>query len=81
LTERCVAAYPRPSGASPDASSGFPLVFRRRDSGDLVQRLLVPSVVSDVAVRLAHRSVLVATQGDLWAFGDRRTMDGPPPTR
>jgi len=81
LTERCVAAYPRPSGASPDAPSGFPLVFRRRDSGDLVQRLLVPSVVSDVAVRLAHRSVLVATQGDLWAFGDRRTMDGPPPTR
>ena len=81
LTARCVAAFPGPSGSSPEGASGFPLVFRRRDTGDLVQRLLVPSSVSEVAVRIAHRSVLFATRGDLWAYGDRRTMDGPAPSR
>ena len=81
LTARCVAAFPGPSGSSPEGASGFPLVFRRRDTGDLVQRLLVPSSVSEVAVRIAHRSVLFATRGDLWAYGDRRTMDGSAPSR
>ena len=69
------------SVAVSEAAAGFPLVFRRRDTGDLVQRLLVPSSVSEVAVRIAHRSVLFATQGDLWAYGDRSTMDGPAPSR
>jgi hypothetical protein len=80
LTERCVAAFPGPSGSS-EGASGFPLVFRLRDTGDLVQRLLVPSNVSEVAVQIAHRSVLFATRGDLWAYGDRRTMDGSAPSR
>jgi hypothetical protein len=81
LTARCVAAFPGTSGSSPEGRPGFPFVFRRRDTGDLVQRLLVPSSVPEVAVRIAHRSVLFATRGDLWAYGDRRTMDGSAPSR
>jgi len=75
LTARCVMAYPVISGHAEGELESLPLVFRRRDSGELVQRLVFPVAVSEVAVRLAPRGALVAAQGGLWALGERAAMD------
>ena len=72
---------PAPRGRRRRATSGFPLVFRRRDTGDLVQRLLVPSSVSEVAVRLALGASWSPPGGTSGRYGDRRTMDGAAPSR
>jgi hypothetical protein len=70
-------AYPAPrSGHAEGEIEGLPLVFRRRDTGDLVQRLLFPVAVVEVAVRLAPSGALVAAQGGVWSLGDRREADG-----
>src|SRR5690242_19408221 len=53
LSDRCVLAYPGLPRLTGNEIEGLPLVFRRRDSGDLVQRLLFPVSVTDVAVRLS----------------------------
>jgi cellulose synthase operon protein C len=81
LTDRCVAAYPSPKRSLAGDLHGLPLVFCRRDTGTLVQRLLLPVDVSELAVALAPRGVLVATQAGLWALGDRRAVDGATPPR
>jgi outer membrane protein assembly factor BamB len=84
LTERCVMAYPGPAATQDQGDGeidGLPLVFRRRDTGALVQRLFFPVTLSGVSVRLAPRGALVATRGGLWSLGERREMDGPPSPR
>jgi outer membrane protein assembly factor BamB len=83
LTERCVLAFPGPSSSQPGENEidGLPLVFRRRDTGELVQRLYFPVTLSGVAVRLAPRGALVATRGGLWSLGERRELDEPAPHR
>ncbi len=82
LTERCVLAYPGPASSGADNEiDGLPLVFRRRDTGALVQRLFFPVALSDVAVRLAPHGALVATRGGLWSLGERRELDVPRPQR
>ena len=68
-------AYPVLSAHAEGELESLPLVFRRRDTGELVQRLVFPVAVSDVAVRLAPRGALVATQGGLWSLGERSPMD------
>jgi outer membrane protein assembly factor BamB len=76
LTERCVMAYPGPaSSAAENEIDGLPLVFRRRDSGKLVQRLYFPVTLADVSVRLAPQGALVATRGGLWSLGARKELD------
>jgi outer membrane protein assembly factor BamB/tetratricopeptide (TPR) repeat protein len=81
LTERCVLAYPGLPRKSGNEVEGLPLVFRKRDTGELVQRLLFPVAVTDVAVRLSPKGAVVATQAGLWALGERRPVDGPEPGR
>lgn len=81
LARRCVAAYPVPSRSLDGDLDGLPLVFCRRDTGALVQRVLLPSAVSELAVRLAPRGAFVATQDTLWSLGDRRPMDATRPPR
>ncbi|MGE5754275.1 MAG: PQQ-binding-like beta-propeller repeat protein [Planctomycetaceae bacterium] len=76
LTERCVMAFPAPKPGQVEGEiDGLPLVFRRRDTGELVQRLLFPVAVTGAAVRLAPRGALVAAQGGVWSLGERREMD------
>jgi hypothetical protein len=75
LTERCVMAYPGLPRRAGDEVEGLPLVFRRRDDGRLVQRLLFPVPVTEVAVRLAPGGAVVATQAGLWALGERAQVD------
>jgi len=81
LTERCVLAYPGDPRRDENAMEALPLVFRRRDDGRLVQRLLLQSPVTEVAVRLAPGGLVVATQAGLWSLGERRPVDGPGPGR
>lgn len=71
LTDRFVAAYPNPAHLVEDDLPALPVVFRRRDTGAIVQRLLLPTPVTDLTLKLAPRGAFVATQGGLWAFGDR----------
>ncbi len=75
LTDRCVMAYPGLTRHVGDEVEGLPLVFRRRDDGRLVQRLLFPVPVTEVAVRLAPGGAVVATQAGLWALGERPEVD------
>ncbi len=78
LTDRCVTYYPNPNRLSEDELGGvLPVIFRRRDNGELVQRFLFPTPVSNLTVRLAPRGAFVATQSGLWALGDRRDAAVP----
>jgi len=81
LTRRCIVAYPLPSRPAGGDLDGLPLAFCRRDTGELVQRVLLPTSVSELAVRLAPRGLLVATQDALWALGDRRATLPAGPSR
>jgi outer membrane protein assembly factor BamB/tetratricopeptide (TPR) repeat protein len=78
LTERCVMAFPtaKPGHVEGEAE-GLPLVFRRRDTGELVQRLLFPVPIGEVAVRLTPPGALVAAQGGVWSLGERREANEP----
>jgi cellulose synthase operon protein C len=71
-----VAAFPTPTPSAQGDLQDLPLVFCRRDTGTLVQRVVVRAAVTELAIRLAPRGALVATQGGLWALGDRPTVDG-----
>ncbi len=79
LTDRCVAAYPNPARLVDDDVAAVPVVFRRRDTGVIVQRLVFPAPAADLTVRLAPRGAFVATQTGLWALGDRRGPEAPRP--
>jgi outer membrane protein assembly factor BamB len=69
LTERFVVAYPDPTRSLGGVIDSLPVVLCRRQDGLPVQRLVfhVPASVS--AVRLDPGSVVVATQGRVWALG------------
>ncbi len=78
LTERCVLAYPGQREEGEEVGDGVPLVLRRRDTGDLVQRVLFAAPSNDVTVRLSPGGALVATPTGLWSLASRtdRPMDG-----
>ena len=76
LTERSVAAYPSPSKLRESVGlSSLTLAIHRRSDGEPIQRLSIQAQVSDLAVRFSARGALLATQGGLWALGDRQVMD------
>ena len=82
LTERCVLAHPAlKRGHAEGEFGGLPLVFRRRETGELVQRLLFAVDAAEAAVRLVPRGAVVAAQGRLWSLGERREGNElkPPP--
>ena len=80
LAEGVVAAYPSPDRSAAGELPDLPLVFCRREDGQLVQRLVFSAPVSQLAVQLARGSSLIATQGRGWALGPRGAVDeaGPP---
>ncbi|HEY2155266.1 MAG TPA: PQQ-binding-like beta-propeller repeat protein, partial [Isosphaeraceae bacterium] len=78
LTDRCVVSFPNPARlAGDEEASTIPIVFRRRDTGQLVQRLVFPVPAADLTVRLVPRGAFVATQTGLWALNDRRAAERP----
>ena len=58
LTGRNIAAYPSPPGASEDDLGHLALLFCRRDTGDLVQRLQFATADAGLAVRLMPSVIL-----------------------
>ena len=78
LTERCVLVYPGRREDGDELGDGLPLILRRRDTGDLVQRVLFAAPANDVTVRLSPGGALVATPTGLWSLASRqeRPMDG-----
>ncbi len=76
LTERFVVAYPDPTRSLGGLLDSLPIVLCRRQDGLPVQRLVFNAPVSASAVRLDAGSVVVATQGRLWALGP--SVDGAP---
>ncbi len=81
LTDRSVGTYPNSWRTREDESASFPLVLRRRDDGELIQRLQFPASPADLAVRFSSQGALVATSTGVWALGDRQGMDGARPGR
>jgi len=77
LAERCVLGYPMLNGSNEGEMTSLPLVFRRRDTGELVQRVLLPVSATEIAVRLTPRGASVASQGGIWALGERKHGDVP----
>lgn len=76
LAERSVLAYPDPARSQERGGfDGLPLVFCRRDDGRPVQRVYLATQPSELVVRLAPGSVVVATQDGGWALASRRAMD------
>lgn len=76
LSDRCVAAYPSPIRSyENDGLASLPIVFCRRETGALIQRVLFDSPVTALTVRMAPGSVVIATQEEGWALGSRPTMD------
>ena len=83
LTESYVIACPNNSteslsnSASDPAESDklpalvMPLLIRRRDSGELVQRFVFPTTGPDVTVKADPRGALVATTRGLWGLGTK----------
>ncbi len=81
LTDRHVATYPSPARSMDNSLESLPLEICRRDTGALVQRLSFPVTVTNLAVQMAPRGVLIATQAALWSLGDAQGVDGASPPR
>jgi outer membrane protein assembly factor BamB len=78
LTRDYVIAYPSDSdGSEPAEVEKMRLVIRRRDNGALVQRLVFPAAVSDVALNVDPRGALVATSRGLWGLGYKEVRQPP----
>jgi hypothetical protein len=75
LTERLVVAYPDPERSPGGLLDSLPVALYRRRDGQPVQRLVFDALARASAVRLDSGSVVVATQGRLWALGP--AGDGP----
>lgn len=75
LSKRWITVYPNPARSAEGTVDDFPIEFRRRDNGALVQRVLLSARVNDVAVRLSPHLALIATQDGGWAIGDTPPVD------
>ena len=76
LARRYVLTYPGLPRKTGEEIEGLSLVFRRRETGALVQRLVFPVAVTEVAVGLGSGGMIVATQSGVWSLGGRGPVDG-----
>ncbi|CAN5761952.1 PQQ-binding-like beta-propeller repeat protein [soil metagenome] len=75
LADASIVAFPSPDPAGSSGRNALPLVLCRRDTGGLMQRIVLSTTAADVAVRLAPKGALIATRDGLWSLDSRRTMD------
>ena len=81
LTPRCVVVHPSPARAADTTLPDLPLIVCARDDGRIVQRMVLPAEVTDLAVRVDGAGILVATQSGGWGLGLQPPMDDIPSTR
>ena len=72
LSSGHVLAYPTKTGL-PDAEvvENMPLVVRRRETGELVQRFVFQTVITDATIKIDSRGALVATSLGIWSLASR----------
>jgi outer membrane protein assembly factor BamB len=72
LAEGAIFAYPSAVPASEkDNVVSVPLFARRPNDGALIERLVFPTVISDITFRLDPRGAILATSSGMWALGSR----------
>jgi outer membrane protein assembly factor BamB/tetratricopeptide (TPR) repeat protein len=76
LTQHHVIAYPTASSADGGDIENMPVIIRRRESGELVQRLVFATTIADVTLRPDARGVLLATSRGLWGLGSKDSSSG-----
>ncbi len=78
LSQRCVIAYP---GSTRLTDGGeivnLPVILRRRDSGALVQRFVIPTSITGVTFKIDPRGALLATSRGVWTLGSREAGQSP----
>ncbi len=85
LTQRYVIVCPNHNGpTASDAGDGdteavttMPVIVRRRQNGELVQRFTFPTTGDDVIFKADPRGALVATTRGLWGLGPREESVAP----
>jgi outer membrane protein assembly factor BamB len=78
LTQRCVIAYPKSARAAEgDGIDNMPVIFRTRETGALVERIVIPTTIADVTFKIDSRGALLATSRGLWSLGSRDSSSGP----
>ena len=55
----------------------MPVIVRRRETGDLVQRFVFPTTIADVTFKADPRGALVATARGLWGLGSKEASTSP----
>ncbi len=78
LTDRCVIAYPSANRAAKNSGTeNMPVIARRRENGDLVQRFVFQTAIANVAFKADSRGAMLATSDGIWGLGVKNA--GQPP--
>jgi outer membrane protein assembly factor BamB len=83
LTQRHVIACPSNNGSETDdvekmAVINMPIIIRRRETGELVQRVVFPTTSGDATFKADPRGALVATTRGLWGLGSTKEAGSSP---
>ena len=82
LTQRHVFAYPSNNEPDREASQKLPVIVmpvivRRRENGDLVQRFVFPTTIADLTLKADTHGAIVATARGLWGLGSKEASTSP----
>jgi cellulose synthase operon protein C len=82
LTQRHVFAYPSNNEPDREASQKLPVIvmpviIRRRENGDLVQRFVFPTTIADLTLKADTHGAIVATARGLWGLGSKEASTSP----
>jgi cellulose synthase operon protein C len=78
LTQHHVLAYPTKSGQNdPALIENMPLVVRRRETGELVQRFVFQTALADAMIKVDWRGALVATSRGVWGLASKGASQSP----
>ena len=71
-------AYPTKSGQNdPALVENMPLVVRRRETGELVQRFVFQTALADATINVDWRGALVATSRGVWGLASKGASHSP----
>jgi len=77
LTAHHVMAYPTNSSSDSGDIENLPVIIRRRETGELVQRFVFPTTIAGVNFKADPRGALLATARGLWGMGSKEASSGP----
>jgi outer membrane protein assembly factor BamB len=78
LTERCVIAYPNSTTPADENNiENMPVIVRRRDTGELVQRFVFQTTIAGVTFKADPRGALLATTRGVWGLGSKEASQSP----